>query len=342
MNRNSHYQHALVLGYWLLLCAAVVYVMIVVGGVTRLTKSGLSMVEWDPIMGIIPPIGEAAWLDVFAKYKLSPEYIKVNAGMSLDAFKGIFYWEYGHRILGRVIGLIYFVPFVVFLIKGMIPKEWMARLTSILVLIGLQGLMGWYMVKSGLVDVPQVSQYRLTAHFGLAIIILSAMLWFAMDFLRGETKANHASPGYLKSTALVVFIVFIMMLSGGFVAGTKAGYIINTFPTMNGQWLPDGFLGIQPVWLNLFENPIMIQFVHRSIAVLVFLAVIISFLIAPQQRFKTFNGLVLLIMLVQVSIGVATLLMKVPVVLGAAHQAGAVALLSAALFTAHVARKRAY
>lgn len=342
MNRNSQYQHALVLGYWLLFCAAVVYIMIVVGGVTRLTRSGLSMVEWDPIMGIIPPLGEAAWLDVFTKYRQSPEYIKVNAGMSLEAFKGIFYWEYGHRVLGRVIGIIFFVPFICFLLKGMIPKEWKLRLLSILILIGLQGLMGWYMVKSGLVDVPRVSQYRLTAHFGLALVILSLMLWFAMDFLRGESRAKHASQTYLNSSALVVSIVFIMMLSGGFVAGTKAGYIINTFPMMNGQWLPDGWLGIKPAWLNLFENPIMIQFVHRSIAVLVFLAVIISFIVALKQRFKTFNGLVLLAMLVQVNLGITALVMKVPVALGAAHQAGAVALLSAALFAAHVARKKAY
>lgn len=341
MNRNSQYQHALVLGYWLLFCAAVVYIMIVVGGVTRLTKSGLSMVEWDPIMGIIPPIGEAAWLDVFAKYKLSPEYIKVNAGMSLEAFKGIFYWEYGHRILGRVIGLIYFVPFLFFLIKGWVPREWVKRLTVIVILIGLQGLMGWYMVKSGLVDVPQVSQYRLTAHFGLALVIFSVMLWYALDFLRGERSANHATSMYLKSTATVVAIVFIMMLSGGFVAGTKAGYIINTFPTMNGQWLPDGWLGIQPAWLNLFENPIMIQFMHRAIAVLVLLAVIGSFIISLKQRFTTLNGLVLLIVLVQVSLGIVTLVMKVPVALGAAHQAGAVALLSAALLVAHIARKKA-
>lgn len=342
MNQNSQYQHALVIGYWLLFCAAVVYIMIVVGGVTRLTRSGLSMVEWDPIMGIIPPIGEAAWMDVFTKYRQSPEYIKVNAGMSLEAFKGIFYWEYGHRVLGRVIGVLYFVPFMYLLLKGMIPKVWTLRLTAILILIGLQGLMGWYMVKSGLVDVPRVSQYRLTAHFGLALIILSLMLWFAMDFLRGERRANHSSPAYLGSSALVVVIVFIMMLSGGFVAGTKAGYIINTFPLMNGQWVPDGWLGIKPAWLNLFENPIAIQFVHRSIAVLVFFAVITSFIVGLKQRFNTFNGLVLFVMLVQVNLGISALVMKVPVVLGAAHQAGAVALLSAALLAAHIARKKAF
>lgn len=342
MNQNSQYQHALVLGYWLLFCAAVVYIMIVVGGVTRLTRSGLSMVEWDPIMGIIPPIGEAAWLEVFEKYRKSPEYLKVNTGMSLDAFKGIFYWEYGHRVLGRVIGLIYFIPFAYFLIKNKIPREWVGRLFLVLVLIGLQGLMGWYMVKSGLVDVPRVSQYRLTAHFGLALVIFSLMLWFAMDFLRGNSRANHASSAYLKSTAVVLIVVFTMMLSGGFVAGTKAGYIINTFPLMNGQWLPDGMLGIDPVWLNAFENPITIQFIHRVMAVFVIFSVIISFSIAFKQRFKTMNSIVIFVMLVQVNLGIMALVMKVPVALGAAHQAGAVALLSAALYVAHIARKSSY
>lgn len=341
MNQNSQYQHSLALGYWLLFCAAAVYVMIVVGGVTRLTQSGLSMVEWDPIMGIIPPIGEAAWMDVFNKYRQSPEYLKINAGMSLEAFKRIFYWEYGHRVLGRVIGMIYFLPLVFFLIKGMVPRQWYGRLFGLFILGGLQGLMGWYMVKSGLVDVPHVSQYRLTAHLGLAVVIFTAMLWFAMDFLRGEARAHHASASYLKASALVVWVVFIMMLSGGFVAGTKAGFIYNTFPTMNGQWIPDGLLGIEPMWHNFFENPIMVQFIHRSIAVIVFLSVVVSFLIALKQRFKTRNHLVLSIMLLQVTLGISALVMKVPVALGAAHQAGAVALLSAALFAAHIARKRA-
>ena len=290
-------------------------------------------------MGIIPPIGEAQWMDVFNKYRQSPEYLKINAGMSLEAFKSIFYWEYGHRVLGRVIGMIYFIPLVFFLIRGMVPKAWYGRLFGLFFLGGLQGLMGWYMVKSGLVDIPHVSQYRLTAHLGLALVIFAAMLWFAMDFLRGETRANHSSPAYLKATAGVVLVVFIMMLSGGFVAGTKAGYIINTFPTMNGEWIPAGWLSMQPLWRNLFENPVMIQFIHRSIAILVFISVVTSFMVAMGQRFKTAKGLVLAIMLIQVSLGISALVMKVPVALGAAHQAGAVALLSAALFAAHVARK---
>ena len=336
---NKQHQHNLIIGFWLLGCAAVVYFMIVVGGMTRLTQSGLSMVEWDPIMGIIPPIGEAAWQEVFAKYKTSPEYLKVNAGMSLAAFKGIFYWEYGHRVLGRVIGMVYLLPLLLFLARGMVPKRWYAKLFGLFVLGGLQGLMGWYMVKSGLVDVPRVSQYRLTAHLGLALVIFAYMLWFAMDFLRGEQRVHVASRAYLKSTLLVVFVVFIMMLSGGFVAGTKAGFIMNTFPMMNGQWLADGWLAMTPAWRNLFENAITVQLVHRCIAIIVVVAVFISFIISLKQRFKAVNGWVVAAMIVQVNLGIMALVMKVPLALGAAHQAGAVALLAAALYVAHVARK---
>lgn len=335
----SSNNHSFALGIWLLLCAAVVYVMVVVGGITRLTQSGLSMVEWAPIMGTLPPIGEAAWLEVFAKYKSYPEYQKVNAGMSLDAFKGIFWWEYSHRVLGRFIGLIYLLPLLFFLAKGMVPKQWRLRLFGLFVLGAMQGLMGWYMVKSGLVDVPHVSQYRLTAHLGLALLIFALMLWYAMDFLRGEQRRAAIDPSYLKLTALAVIIVFIMMLSGGFVAGTKAGFIINTFPTMNGEWVPQGWLALSPWWRNLFENAVTIQFMHRCIAVLVLLSIVLLFLAARQQSFKTYASLALLFVCVQIILGISALLMRVPVVLGVSHQAGAVALLASCLLVAHVARK---
>ena len=338
MNSNQNYQ---ILGLWLMLCAAVVYLMIIVGGITRLTQSGLSMVEWAPIMGILPPIGEAAWLEVFNKYKAFPEYQKVNAGMSLADFKSIFWWEYGHRVLGRIIGLIYFVPLVFFMIKGMVPKSWYMRLFTLFVLGGLQGLMGWYMVKSGLVDVPHVSQYRLTAHLGLAIIIFACMFWFALDFLRGDQtrSINAVSSAYLNVSAASVVVVFVMMLSGGFVAGTKAGFIINTFPTMNGEWVPSTLMAMKPWWRNLFENAIAIQFVHRFIAVIVVGFIVVLYFLSFKQRFRTYAIFALLAVIVQVSLGISALLMRVPVSLGAAHQAGAVALLAACLLVAHVARK---
>ena len=322
-------------------CAAVVYLMIVVGGITRLTQSGLSMVEWAPIMGTLPPIGEVAWLTVFEKYKAFPEYQKVNIGMSLAEFKNIFWWEYGHRVLGRVIGLIYLLPLLYFYTKGLVPKHWRLRLFSLFILGGLQGLMGWYMVQSGLVDVPRVSQYRLTAHLGLALIIFICMFWYALDFLRGERKRDQiqVSSIYLKITSVSVLIVFLMMLSGGFVAGTKAGYIFNTFPTMNGEWVPQQWLAMTPLWRNFFENAITIQFVHRAFAIGVLTVVLTVFLLSIKQNFKTYALIALAIVILQIILGISALLMRVPVALGAAHQAGAVALLASCLFVTHIAHK---
>lgn len=334
-----HKSDSKAVGWWLFGSAAAVYLMIVVGGITRLTQSGLSMVEWAPIMGALPPIGEAAWMDVFNKYKAYPEYIEINSGMSLPEFKSIFWWEYGHRVLGRVIGLIYLLPLLFFIAKGMIPKGWNLKLFFLFLLGGLQGLMGWYMVKSGLVDQPHVSQYRLTAHLSLAIVIFGCMLWFSMDFLRGRVLHQRATKAYLWWTAISCGVVFLMMVSGGFVAGTKAGFIINTFPTMNGQWIPDGLLAISPVWRNYFENPVSVQFVHRFIAVIVFVVVAVTFHYSRKQMFSTRAFYQVLIMLAQVCLGVSALLLVVPVLLGAAHQAGAVALLGVSLYIAHVARK---
>ena len=341
MNNTRISSNSYVLGMWLLFCAAVVYVMVVVGGITRLTQSGLSMVEWAPIMGILPPIGEVAWFEVFTKYQSSPEYHKVNLGMTLPAFKEIFWWEYGHRVLGRVIGMIYFIPFVYFLVKGMVPKVWRFKLFGLFILGGMQGLMGWYMVKSGLVDLPHVSQYRLTAHLGLALLIFAYMLWYALDFLRGNKPNAGSSSSYKKLTSLTVGMVFLMMLSGGFVAGTKAGFIMNTFPMMNGEWLPQSWMSLTPWWRNLFENPISIQFIHRCLAVVVLITVLVAFYFSLKQKFRTHFYIVLGVLLIQLGLGISALLLVVPIALGAAHQAGAVALLASSLFVAHCARKQA-
>lgn len=334
-NNNDHY---FAIGVWLLICAAVVYLMIVVGGITRLTQSGLSMVEWAPIMGTLPPLSAADWLDVFTKYQASPEYQKVNYGMSLAEFKGIFWWEYGHRLLGRFIGLIYLLPLIYFLIRGMVPSHWKARLFGLFILGGLQGLMGWYMVKSGLVDVPHVSQYRLTAHLGLAIIIFGCMWWFALSLFRGQNTHGLAEPTYLKATLAAVAVVFVMMLSGGFVAGTKAGFIMNTFPTMNGQWVPEGWLALTPAWRNFFENAVTVQFTHRVLAIIVLATILWMAFLARRQVFSSAFIWPLLILVVQVILGISALMLVVPLSLGAAHQAGAVALLASCLYVAHVAR----
>ena len=339
----SESRQRLFIGVWLLTCAALVFSMIVVGGMTRLTQSGLSMVEWDPIMGIIPPLSLAEWDRVFQLHRTSPEYQLINAGMSLAEFKVIFWWEYGHRVLGRLIGLAYFLPLLFFTFKGWVPKGWSLKLGLLFVLGGLQGLMGWYMVQSGLVDVPRVSQYRLVAHLGLALIIFCLLFWYALDFLRTETRTEHRSMArgstVLRVSAAAVCVILLMMLSGGFVAGTKAGFIINTFPTMNGQWLPDGLFALQPLWRNYFENAVAVQFTHRVLALVVAAVIVWCVVLAHKEKLATSHALLALALVLQITLGILALIYRVPLWLGAGHQACAVLLLATSLLVAHRLRK---
>ena len=253
---------------WLLVCCALVFAMVVVGGVTRLTDSGLSIVEWKPIVGSIPPLSESDWEEVFEKYNKTPQYKKVNQGMSPDEFKTIFWWEYFHRLLGRVIGLVFFIPFLYFIVRKKIDQPLGLKLAGIFFLGGLQGLMGWYMVKSGLVDNPHVSQYRLTAHLGLAFIIYGAMFHVAMKLLlpiRTLHMDNKLHSLYRFSQVLIG-LIFLMVLSGGLVAGIRAGQAYNTFPLMNGHFIPPEIFMIEPWYRNFFDNIATVQFDHRLIA----------------------------------------------------------------------------
>ncbi|MEO8135178.1 MAG: COX15/CtaA family protein, partial [Betaproteobacteria bacterium] len=219
---------------WLLACCALVFAMVVVGGVTRLTHSGLSIVEWQPIVGTLPPLNHAEWQEAFAKYRQTPEFRQVNHTMSLDEFKGIFWWEYFHRLLGRVIGIAFFVPFLWFAVRRQVDRTLSIRLAAIFVLGGLQGAMGWYMVKSGLVDDPRVSQYRLTAHLGLAFLIYAAMFRVALDvlFRRTAPPRSPATRHLRRAATALVALIFVMVLTGGLVAGIRAGFAYNTFPLM--------------------------------------------------------------------------------------------------------------
>ena len=334
------------LAVWLFVCCGLVFAMVVLGGVTRLTGSGLSMVDWNPIMGIIPPIGDEAWEATFARYRQFPEYRFVNEGMSLAQFKSIFWFEYWHRILGRAIGIAFFVPFLYFFARRRLASDLYAKLILIFVLGALQGLLGWYMVKSGLVDDPHVSQYRLSAHLMLAVAIYCFMLWTALGLAEprrgGGRIASHA-PGH--ALCVVVFVlVLIMVMSGGFVAGTRAGRIFNTFPLMEGYLVPPGLFALEPLWRNLFENAVSIQFWHRAGALVTAIAVVLFWLTvtwkAPRGRERVAAHLVLAAAAGQVGLGIATLLHAVPVALGAAHQAGALVLLTAVLFAAHGLRTR--
>jgi len=270
---------------WLILCALVIYGMIVLGGVTRLTESGLSMVEWKPLMGVIPPLTDEQWEETFEKYKQYPEYEKINHGMDVSGFKEIFIFEYSHRLLGRAIGVLFFVPFVYFLWRRRVDKKLAPKLWALFVLGGLQGLMGWYMVKSGLVDMPRVSQYRLTAHLGLAVIIYSYMLWVTFDLLLARTTpetAENTSTGLRKFALTLSVLIFLMILSGGLVAGLDAGFAYNTFPLMDGRFFPVGLYNLSPWWLNPFEYITSVQFNHRIFAyvitLLVFIFAVISLL----------------------------------------------------------------
>jgi len=327
---------------WLLACCALVFIMVVLGGVTRLTRSGLSIVEWDPIMGAIPPLSAPQWEATFDKYKQTPEYQKVNTGMSLSEFKSIFWVEYAHRLFGRSIGLAFLLPFLYFLLKGSIKRPLVPKLVIMFVLGGLQGALGWYMVRSGLVDEPRVSAYRLTAHLALAVVIYSYIFWTALGLLF-PAEAKAGARGLRRFGIAATGLIFAMILSGGFVAGNKAGFAFNTFPLMNGRFAPEGLYALQPWWTNLFENIATVQFNHRLIAYLLLLAIPAYWYVA--QRFALPNRVryalhaLLAMLAIQVALGIATLLFIVPVPLAAAHQAGALVLLTLALFVNHGLRR---
>ncbi len=329
---------------WLLACCALVFAMVVVGGVTRLTNSGLSIVEWQPIVGTFPPLSQNDWEVVFEKYHQTPQYKKVNQGMSLDEFKGIFWWEYFHRLLGRVIGLAFFIPFVYFVARKGIDRPLGLKLAGIFLLGGLQGAMGWYMVKSGLVDNPHVSQYRLTAHLGLAFVIYAAMLWVALGLLfpASASQGGDRLRSLRQFSLALTSLIFVMVLSGGFVAGIRAGLAYNTFPLMNGHFIPPEIFMLEPWYRNFFDNMATVQFDHRMIAwMLAFLVPLFWFKsrqLPLSASTRLACNLLLVMLAVQISLGIATLLLVVPLPLAAAHQGGAVLLFTAALWVNHKLR----
>ena len=322
-------------GIWLIACAVLVYAMVVVGGVTRLTGSGLSMVRWHPVSGVLPPVGADAWRREFDAYRATPEYRLVNRGMSLAEFKRIFWMEYAHRILGRGVGIAFLVPFLVFLAMRAIPRGMAPRLAGVFVLGGVQGVLGWYMVRSGLVDEPRVSQYRLAAHLSLAVVIYVYLLALALQVLgpRGPDRGAAAGPGSVRWLALVAAVsVFVTLVMGAFVAGLKAGYLHPTFPTMSGHWIPPGMFEASPWWRNFSENPVTVQFTHRVLAFASGVAVIAAWVASlgagVPLRVRLWAHASLVVAAVQIALGVSTLLLHVPVPLAAGHQAGAIALLT--------------
>jgi cytochrome c oxidase assembly protein subunit 15 len=318
--------------------------MVVVGGVTRLTHSGLSIVEWQPIVGTLPPLTDAQWQEAFAKYQSTPEYRLVNHAMDVAAFKGIFWWEYFHRLLGRLIGVAFFVPLAWYALRRRLPPGLAPRLAAIFALGGLQGAMGWYMVQSGLVDDPRVSHFRLTAHLGLALAIFAAMFWIGLGLLRRRAGSGDARLAGLRGAGLALAgLVFVMALTGGLVAGIRAGFAYNTFPSMNGYVVPPEIMMLDPWYLNPLYNMATVQFDHRAIAWLLAFAVP-AFAVAVlrsrtvSRAAKIGTVLVVAMLAVQIALGIATLLLRVPVTLAALHQAGAVLLFAAVLNVAHALR----
>lgn len=327
---------------WLLICCGLVFAMVVLGGVTRLTGSGLSMVDWRPLMGVLPPISEAEWLRVFEMYQQSPEFLKVNSDFGVEEFKSIFWLEYLHRLLGRTIGIVFLVPFVFFFARGYIQRYEWPKYLLMFVLGGMQGLLGWYMVKSGLVDVPHVSQYRLTAHLVAAFIIYAYMFWVAMSLLFPPADNATQHPWYRRTLAITV-LVSTTIISGGFVAGLKAGKIYNTFPMMGDHWIPPGLLALEPVWRNLFDNMSTVQFNHRWLAITTFALVVIYWrklrkADVPARAIPAVNALLHTAVL-QVALGITTLILAVPIVLGATHQAVAMLLFTVTLYLVHALRR---
>lgn len=320
-------QDARAVALWLFAVAGLVALMVVIGGLTRLTESGLSMVEWKPITGWLPPLSEAAWAAEFEKYKQFPEYQKINIGMTLEGFKGIFWLEYIHRLLGRLIGVAFALPMIVFWIGGRIPAGMKPHLVLMFLLGGSQGALGWFMVASGLVDHPDVSHYRLTAHLGLAFFIYAYLLWGALSLIRHGRMAR-ATGGI---AAIFTVVVFLQVLSGGLVAGMNAGLAHNTWPLMEGAFIPDGLLIVEPWWHNFTENALTVQFQHRMLAYTVFVLALVTSLMLKQRAPTGLRHGLLTAVLVQVSLGIATLLMHVPVALGTLHQAGAVVVLGLAV-----------
>jgi cytochrome c oxidase assembly protein subunit 15 len=396
-------------GAWLLACCALIFLMVVVGGVTRLTLSGLSITEWEPLIGVVPPLTHAQWAAEFARYKQIPEYRLIHFGMSLAQFKSIYFWEYSHRLLGRLIGVAFAVPLVWFWLRGRLPRRLAPALAGILALGFAQGALGWYMVESGLALRVEVSQYRLVAHLALALAIYGAILSVALNLIRrpslppcqspvarpgpllpgygivttserpsgmpassqaplaricsghphlgnrhgrawgrrgwpGQTRprGSGVGAGWRRAAEAVIFIIAATILAGGFVAGTRAGLTYNTFPLMDGRLVPAGYAQLHPFIRNWFENIAAIQFDHRLLAMTTAAAVLLLWLAGRRAHLPKPARIALWALLaaaaVQVALGISTLLMVVPIPLAAAHQAGAVLLLSAAIVFRHTLR----
>jgi cytochrome c oxidase assembly protein subunit 15 len=301
---------------WLYLIAALVLAMVVVGGLTRLTDSGLSITEWKPISGIIPPLSDADWLAEFENYKRIPQYQVLNLGMTLPQFQYIFWWEWGHRFLGRVIGFAFAVPFLVFLVQRRFSWSLAGPLAGLFVLGGLQGALGWWMVSSGLTELTSVSQYRLAAHLSAALLLFLALIWVARRLGPAQPLPAETDRG---GAAILLALVFLQIVAGAFVAGLDAGMGYNTWPLMDGALVPSGLGAMEPWWKNLFENALTVQFIHRTLAYV--LVLYVGVLWVWRRGAGGWLPRLALLVLLQAALGIATLVLAVPLPLAIGHQA---------------------
>ncbi len=328
-----------VVGYWLLFMTAIVLLMVMVGGATRLTESGLSMVDWRPVTGTLPPLSDEEWQEEFTKYQTSPEYRLRNSDMTVEEFKGIFYWEWGHRLLGRLIGVFFFIPMVWFWARNKIPDGYKPKLVILLILGGSQGLLGWYMVMSGLVDEPAVSHYRLTAHLSLALFIMAALFWTALSLLRPEPETSDRK--FKMLTHLTAAMLVLQIIMGALVAGLKAGLIFNQWPLMGEGFVPPGLFSLEPAWQNFFDNAVTVQFDHRMGAYLLFIVAGVLLLKGRSQSplIKNASLVFFVGVILQMSLGIVALLLEVPVSWGTAHQGGGAILLLIIIYLMHIQRR---
>lgn len=340
---------------WLLSGCFLIFLMVVIGGITRLTHSGLSITEWNLLMGTLPPLNEVQWQELFEKYKQSPEFRDIHYYFTLSDFKSIFWWEYIHRLLGRLIGIVFIVPFIYFLLKKKIPASLLPELVIIFLLGALQGFLGWFMVKSGLVNRPAVSHYRLAAHLITAFATFGYILWVVMSLISPRLQHGIKPPPsetevknlklFSKLSLVLFFVIIVQIIFGAFVAGLKAGYLYPTFPKMGTEWMAEEINGAfsEYGWITFIQDGAAVQFVHRWLGILILFIAVALWLMVKRMEipFRAHMAIraLMVIVLLQFSLGLFTLLYSVPVHLAVLHQAGAFFLFGASLFLLHVMKR---
>lgn len=313
--------------------------MVAIGGVTRLTHSGLSMTDWNLVVGSIPPLNEQEWRASFEEYQKFPEFKELNYNFSLEDYKSIFWWEFIHRLLGRVLGIVFLIPFVFFVWKGWLDKKLKNQLVVVFALGAFQAFLGWFMVKSGLQDLPRVSHYRLAAHLTTAFVSCLYILWLIFEINIPRTRNLGQLFNFKTHLKWLLGLTFIQVLYGAFVAGLQAGLVHNTWPLMDGELISSAVFALDPLYLNFIMGKSGVQFIHRTLAIVIFIWVVVLYLkgmrqIADEMQLKAIR-LLFIFVLIQFGLGITTLLLHVPLVFGILHQLCALLLLSSIVFALH-------